>query len=546
MSKLGTYKYIDDDKLKKKFEVTSILENTNNVLDTYYKDTLRDFSPDKPTFTYEEKRKNTDSNSKLNLHLYGRRNTTEPFQNDLFLGFTDKDPRSIHDGPLMGKYQEQMWKRKDDYKFSFKDDSDYSIPTKGISESVMQKNKKITYSGFKDRYKNFEESNDAWAPGFKPIKSDKSKVNKYEIDNTIMNLSDIKDLANRRDVINEISLTALPTGWESVPDHKYKIAKYNKLLAQKRIKDINILKNKQFQETDNKINILDSEQKLLKQLLLDINNFKNKKISNFNNQEINYKMSKDNQNRTVNNKHEFLKNNEILNTEFDDKKNKIIDTLNSKIFSKKEYDVLNKILHFSEMSNNTNYLSKGNNKELLNNRVKDKEDILNVILRQSIKSNNESFIEKGNNKQSNNKQSKISFINNNNSEFLYNNNELNNDYIQKNSNNYEVANYSNIFKDINNNYKTVKDSIENKLNSYDNEKNNQHRKPNNQSNDALHANDFDIDGEFNDSGYKDRKNGFIGSKYMFNKKEYENGMDDEQNINDMSNIKKKSNFIYKK
>ena len=546
MSKLGTYKYIDDDKLKKKFEVTSILENTTNVLDTYYKDTLKDFSPDAPTFAYEENRKNNDSNGKLNLHLYGRRNTTEPFQNDLFLGFTDKDPRSIHNGPLMGKYQEQIWKRKDDYKFSFKDDSDHSIHSKGISESVMQKNKKNSYSSFKDRYKNFEESNDAWAPGFKPIKSNKSKVELHDLDNTVINLVNIKDLANRRDAVIDKSLIALPPGWNSVPDQKYKIASYNKLLAQKNIKDINILKNKHFEETDTKINILDKEQQLLKQLMLDISNFKNKKISNFDNQEINYKISKNNQNRTVNTKHEFFKNNELLNTEMDDKKNKIIDTLNSKIFSKKEYDVLNKILHYSEMSNNTNYLSKGNNKELFNNKIKDKEDILNVILRQSIFSNNQTFIDKGNNKYNNNKLSKISFINNNNSEFLYHNNEVNNDQIQKNSNIYEVANYSNMFKDINNNYKTVKDSIENKLNSYDNEKNNQHRKPNNQSNDALHTDDFDTDAEFKDSGSKDRRNGIMGSKYMFNKKEYENGINEDNNINDMSNIKKKTNFFYKR
>ncbi len=542
MSKLGTYKYIDDEKLKKKFEVTSVLENTSNVLDTYYKNTLKDFTPETPSFAYEEKRKNTDSVGKLNLHLYGRRNTTEPFQNDLFLGFTDKDPRSIHTGPLMGKYQEQIWKRKDDYKYSFKDDADNSIHSKGISESTMQKNKKITYSGFKDRYKNFEESNDAWTVGIKPIKSDKSKVTLYEKDNTITNLADIKDLANRRDAVIDKSLVTLPVGWNSVPDQKYKIASYNKLLAQKSIKDINILKNKQFQETDNKTITLDSEQKLLKQLLLDIEHFKNKKNSDFNNQDINYKISKDSQIRSVNKNTEHFKNNEILNTETDDKKGKILDALNSKIFSKKEYEILNKILHKSETSNNTNYLEKGNNKELNNIKNKDKNDILNVIFRQSIMSNNDSFMNKGNNKQINNKQSTVKFLNNNNSDFIYYNSEVNNDQLQKNNENYTIANYSNMIKQINNNYNYVKDSLENKLNSYDNEKNNHHRKPNNQSNDALHSDDFDIDSEFKDSGYKDRRNGIMGSKYLFNKKEYESSMNDD-NINDASTTGSRS---YKK
>ena len=83
MSKLGTYRYIDDDKLKKKFEVTNILEN-QNILNDYYKDTLRDFSPDPATFAYEEVRKNHDSVGKLNTHYYGRRNDKEPFHFNLF------------------------------------------------------------------------------------------------------------------------------------------------------------------------------------------------------------------------------------------------------------------------------------------------------------------------------------------------------------------------------------------------------------------------------------------------------------------------------
>ena len=276
MSKLETFKYIDSEKLKEKFEITNILENAD-VLDDFYKNTLKDFSPEPATFAYEESRKNNDSVGKLNSHYYGRRNTTEPFQNDLFLGFTDKDPRSIHNEPLMGKYQEQMWHRKDNYKYSFKDDSDNSIPTEGIRESKMQKNKKSTYEGFKTRYKNFEESNDAWALSYKPIQSDTSKVFLHDVDDTLPALTQIKDLSNRRDLINTLSLNALPNGWDSVPDHKYKIAKYSKQLSQMNIKDINILKNKQQQETDNKQNKLDSEQQLLKQLILLTDNFRNKK-----------------------------------------------------------------------------------------------------------------------------------------------------------------------------------------------------------------------------------------------------------------------------
>lgn len=543
MSKLGTYRYIDNEKLKRKFEVTNIVEN-QNILDDYYKNTLKDFSPDPATFAYEEARKNYDSVGKLNTHYYGRRNDKEPFQNDLFLGFTDKDPRSIHNGPLMGKYQEQIWSRKDDFKYSFKDDSDNSVPTSGISESQMQKNKKKTYKGFQERFKNYEESSDAWTPGFKPIKSDMSKVYLHDVDDTLPELTKIKDLGNRRDVVNEMSLHALPSGWNAVPDQKYKIAKYTKLLSQINVKDIDILKNKNEQEKDNKQKDLDAEQKLLKQLILLTENYKNKKLSDFSNQDITYKISKVDQHRSVNQNQEHFKNNEILNTEIDDKKGSLSDTLNSKIFSNKEYENLSEILHKALMSNKLSELDKGNNKELSNQKQKVKDDILSELLRQSIKSNNENFINKGNNKEYQNKKSTINLLNNKNSEFIFYNNEINKNHLQTNDNNYEVINYSKIAPQFTNNYDSVQTSIEKKLQNFNNEQNNQHRKPNHQSNDALHQDDFETDAEFKESGQKDRRLGIHGSKYLFREKQYENSMSD-NSLNDNAGFKSKNN-IFKK
>lgn len=525
MSKLENFKYIDDLKIKNKYEITNLIE-PGNILDTYYRNTLKDFTPDKATFAYEENRRNTDSVGKLNTHYYGRRNTTEPFQNDLFLGFTDKDPRSIHDGPLMGKYQEQIWKRKDDYKYSFKDDSDNSIHTAGISESKMQTNKKKTYDGFKNRYKNFEESNDAWTNSFNAIKSDKSKVFLHDVDDSIPNLSNVKDLYNRRDYVSQISLDAPPIGWNTVQDQKVKIAQYNHLFNQLNPKDINILKNKNEQERDGKVHTLDTEQQLLKQLLLFTENIKNKKQSDFSNQEIKYKNSKNEQVRKINKNREHMKNTEILNTEMDSKINKLSDLLNNKILSNKEYNILNEILYKSIKSNNENFINKGNNKEQKNIKSKLKDNIINELLFESIKTNNENIINKGNNKEQYIKKSNIKVLNNDNNLFIYNNNLINKDKLQSNNNKYEIFNYSNKLSDFSNNYDSVKKSLENKLNKYDNEKKNQHRKPNNQSNDALHQDDFETDAEFTESGLKDRRMGIHGSKYLFKEKEYESKMGD--------------------
>ncbi len=545
MSKLQTYRYIDDEKIRNKFEVTPLIEKSN-LLDNYYKNTLKDFSPNEATFEYEQKRTNYDSVGKLNTHYYGRRNDKEPFQSDLFLGFTDKDPRSIHNDPLMGKYQEQMWHRKDDYKYSFKDDNDNSIPTAGISESKMQKNKKSTYTGFKDRYKNFEESNDAWTNGYSFIQSDKSKILLHDVDDTIPDLANVDDIKKRRDYVATMSLNALPKGWDSIPDHKIKIAQYSKLLKAKNLNDIDITKNKSKQINDGKFKDQDTEQQLLSQLLLLAENFKNKKLNQHNSQDIKYSNSKDDQIRKINKNREHFKNNELSTTELDDKKIKLLEALNNKIVTPKEYTVLNEILHKVSTSNNQSYLNKGNNKENKNNKFLSKNDIINEILYNSIQSNNKTFLDKGNNKEYKNKKSNIKTLLNNNSEFLYSNNDINNNKLNKNDSNYEIINYKMILPKDSNTIENIIISLDEKIQSYDKEKNNQHRRPNNQSNDALHQDDFEVDADFNESGYKDRKTGKIGTKYLFSKKEYEDNIND-NSINDSGTIimKKSHNFIKK-
>jgi hypothetical protein len=539
MSKLETFNKISRNKINNKYEVTKLIESPD-ILNSYHRNLLKDFSPDEATFAYEESRKNYDSTGKINLHYNGRRNDKEPFQPDLFLGFTDKDPRSIHNEPLMGKYQEQMWHRKDNYKMSFKDDADNSVPTAGISESKMQKNKKTTYSGFKERYKNFEESNDAWTNSFNAIQSKQSKVTLHDADDTIPNLNDVQDLKKRRDYVATLSLQALPIGWESTPDHKIKIAQYNKLLTTKNLLDTNIRKNKNEQLKDDKSNKLDLEQKLVNKLILLIDNFKNKKQSDFSEQDTKYKESNEDLIRKINKNKEHFKNNEINTTELDDKKIKLMEVLNDKLFKIKDYVApLNTIMYNSEQTGNPLYSDNANNQEQNNQSSKTKNDIFNEILYKTIISTNQLNKSNTNNQINKLKKSNITVLSNNNSEFIYNNSLINDKALQQNNNSYEIINYKNMTANMTNNYDSVLKSQENKLNKYIDAIANHHRKPNVQSNDALHADDFETDTDFNTSGFKDRKTGFIGSKYMFNKKEYEK---EENTINDSTNLKMKSKY----
>lgn len=538
MSKLENYKYIDDNKLIKKYEITPIIDISNN-LDEHFRNTLKDFSPEPATFEFEKKRTNTDSVGKLNTHYYGRRNDTEPFQSDLFLGFTDKDPRSIHQDPLMGNYQKQIWHRKDNHKYSFKDDSDNSIPTAGISESKMQKNKKITYQGFKERYKNFEESNDAWTNSFNQIDIKNSKVLHHELDGTVANLSDVDDIKKRRDYVATLSLNSLPVGWLPVPDHKVKIAQYSKLLKSKNLNDIDIVKNKNQQLKDNKvIDNSDKELQLMNQLLILNKNIENKKKEGFENDKYDskFKISKELHQRTINKSPEHMKNNELLTTDLTDKRLTINEEL-TKLFkiNDNKYDIRNLIADFTL---DKKMLEKGNNKEMANYTQKDKKDLFLDLLYQSLLSQKNNILEKGNNKEVSNITGKSTKDDALQSKFIYDNVLLNKNQLNQHNNIYEVYKYSNKLPEYNNNinYDNTKNTKEIQLHSYDNEKNSQHRKPNNQSNDTLNPEIFENDTEFKSSGEKDRKTGNIGHKYMFNNKEYETDMNDDDNINDLGNL----------
>lgn len=537
MSKLENFKYIDDKKIINKFEITPIID-TSNTLDNHYRNTLKDYSPEKATFEFEKSRKNTDAVGKLNLHYYGRRNDKEPFQSDLFLGFTDKDPRSIHLDPLMGNYQEQIWHRKKNYKYSFKDDTDNSVHTAGISESKMQKNKKQTYKGFKERYKNFEESNDAWTNSFNQMYEKKSRVLDNELDTEIPDLNDIDDIKKRRDYVATLSLNSLPIGWDTVPDHKVKIAQYSKILKSKNLNDIDIMNNKNKQLKDNKvIDNSDQELKLMNQLILLNKNIENKKKENFDNEKYDskFKISTELYQRTINTNKEHMKNKELLTTELTNKKTILNEEL-TKLFkiNNNKYDIRNLISDFTADKKN---LDRGNNKENSNYTNKEKKDIFTDLLYQSILSEKENILEKGNNKENNNIKGKSTKNDDIQSKFIYENSLLNTDQINKNNNIYEIFQYSTKLPEINDNiYYNTKTSAEIKLQNYDNEKFTQERKPNNQSNDTLKPEQFENDAEFKTSGEKDRKTGNFGHKYMFKKKEYEQHIEEEDNINDSNNL----------
>lgn len=540
-SKTNNIQYIDKARIFDKYELTPIIESSE-ILDDFYRSTLKNFEPDTPTFAHEEKRKNTDSVSKLNIREFGRRAPLEPFVADLFLGDTTPDPRSISYEPDMGKYQKQMWHRKDNFKKSFKNDNDYSVHEAGISEGQMNANKKSTYKGLKDRYKNFEESTDAWAIGVVANGNKKSKVNNSELDDTPIDLHDTENLKYRRDYVTELSLKSLPIGWDSVPDHKIKIANYTKLLKSKNLNDIDVTKNRNKQTADGKmIENADVENNLASQLSLITSNFINKKKDDFiPGSDTKFKKSSETQVRSINDAKEYFKNKELENMEFTQKTQALNEAFTTLY---KINDIKSDIRkNISEFFINNNQLTKGNNQEQHNYSIKDKKDLITDILRKSLMSNNSSFLNKGNNKSININKSRNTADDANQSKFILTSNIVNNDQLNK-TKNYEVMNYKLAIKqDTFDNYNNVKSGIDSTIYVIDNEKQLEQRHIGPQNNDPLSSDNFITDTEFSNSGTNTMAAGTVGvmgNKYMFNKKEYESSILD-TSINDSTSHNKRT------
>ena len=524
--KTKNIQYIDKKRIFNKYELTPIIESTD-ILDDYYRNTLKNFEPDTPTFAYEEKRKNTGSVEKINVRMYGRMAPTEPYVADLFLGDTSPDPRSISYQPDMGQYTKQIWHRKDDYKRSFKNDSDYSVHEAGISEGQMDANKKATYKGLKDRYKNFEESTNAWAPGFIENHNKKSKVVNSELDDISIELQDNENLKYRQDYVTDLSLKSLPIGWDSVPDHKVKIANYTILLKSKNLNDIDIIKNKNQQKMDGKLtDQSDIENQLSSQLSLITQNFIEKKKDSFESgKDTKFNKSNETQIRSINDAKEYFKNKDLENIEMTQKTQKINEAFTA-VYSQNniQYDIRNNV---SEFFIDKNKLLKGNNKENSNFSNKDKKDMMTDILRKSLMSNNDNFLNKGNNKSVFNNNSRDISNDDNQSKFLLINSEINSDKLNK-TDNYEVVNYKlAINKDTFDNYNNMKTGIDSNITQFDNEKVLVQRNIGPQNNDPLLAENFDTDTDFSNSNTNFSAAGAIGvmgNKYLFRQKEYESSI----------------------
>jgi hypothetical protein len=247
---MSSYGAIANETMMKKYEITNgMTENHEEILDDFYRNTLRNWGPDKTTLASDEIRTNKQSVGKLNLLHSGNRSNMEPVHNDLFLGLTEKDPRGHVTGPDFRKSQQQVWHRKKNYKNIFTSDADASIPSEGVNQKTAMENIRKAQFMSKDYLKIFETSTDGMHRGYNAMPESKPVGGKVENTNVIADLNDIKNIAKRRDWTTEKSLE-VPLGYMSTPDHKFKIAHYGKKGKTADISNTNIRKNNDKAEKD--------------------------------------------------------------------------------------------------------------------------------------------------------------------------------------------------------------------------------------------------------------------------------------------------------
>lgn len=230
----GQYGTIPDDAYLRKIERTNISEDPMQV-ENYMRGMLADFRPDAPFLASDEARDPSDrgggthSTEILALRHSGGRSEEDPYLPDgTFLDheFLERDPRGVQNLPDWNEARRQKMARAAFIKFS--NDESYSVPESGINPVQMRSLIRNSQQQFKDRYTNFEESQDAWHNGGTMQTTRSSVLPNVTTDGTILDLTD-SSVRNRQDAVARLSNNTTGTPRYTTPDHRVKIARYGNI-----------------------------------------------------------------------------------------------------------------------------------------------------------------------------------------------------------------------------------------------------------------------------------------------------------------------------
>lgn len=154
MTKSG--RYISDERIKKKYELTPILEDSEHMKE-YMMETLKDFRSDAPTKEHEFNRKSSDTNGVIDRR-YGRKTDNDIYKPDLFLGDLTKDPRSLADSADLNGFRKFMEHRKEALKVNLLNDDNMAINSKTMTHAESRRKKDQAFYRKKEKYTNYENS----------------------------------------------------------------------------------------------------------------------------------------------------------------------------------------------------------------------------------------------------------------------------------------------------------------------------------------------------------------------------------------------------
>ena len=156
---MSAYGAIDENMVARNYETTALYEDPFQYEDSMRHE-LSDFTPDQATLESDMPRREYQSTSRIHLRESGSRGDN-PEHPEIFIGFTDRDPRGIATDPDFKQMANQSWGRRRLKEAGMYNDDDLSVPSQGIHPNKMRWQIRQSQNQLKKRWKIFSTSKDA-------------------------------------------------------------------------------------------------------------------------------------------------------------------------------------------------------------------------------------------------------------------------------------------------------------------------------------------------------------------------------------------------
>lgn len=225
---LAHYGSMDWNMFPQKLERTPIFEDDNQT-ESFHRNTLKDFSSDPASLAGDRTRNRYDG--VIKRHYTGTRSGLEPYNPDLFLGFTDRDPRGHLLEPNGEEARRHQHHRKKYLEQQLYSDADWSVPSAGIHPNTKYAQMRRTQPWIKSRLKIFTTGKDGWQHGGRV----EIPHNNYMYNSVATDENMAADLIHLNPEHRMHKTTKLSNGhhlgYRTTGDHEFKVSSYGKMFT---------------------------------------------------------------------------------------------------------------------------------------------------------------------------------------------------------------------------------------------------------------------------------------------------------------------------